>query len=524
MGLVSTGYLDRRIIEKTVRDAMLYVGSSSLNTNAGENLKAALLYSDVEIAHPHWARHSYTHPEIPRAIATTLFGNNDQSVTPYRELQIIAKAAPQLSTHRMLARANGNSDHYQARGYYELERAFAGRVAVRTWEELPKARYCLAKRVDQPARQTLHLDVYNKPIYRILCPKLKTDLMFDGLSGALALLLNHDPTKRIVDSLEISAPDCVVSDGIIAAVGPNRTTGRGHELGVILVANNAVAHDLVAAQIFNLDPNRIEVLQTAIRDGWGPTTVGEIEIGGAGLEGITGLSSKTRFWNFGLQTLAGFETRFQSEHPGFHCQIEKYVESESNITAHSESLVEKALVSWIYKTYDFPKTAMKIAFWPKSPVLTGAASVHEILSSSARSKIITIGTEASDAFEKAIAFTFWQFPLRGWFRLPYGISIRKVQLRNGHRLLWYSLPCSASELTNTNAFSWLFTIAHRGRMTAHLFRTSYLVDRISCLLRNLFSGTSNTQWPRVLTTRLPHNRWWTVPIRPKTSSAPSPEL
>lgn len=503
VGLVPTGYLNRAAIDEAVAKGALYCGNSQF--------KDALVLSDVEMAHTKWARHSYTHPEIVRAIVKNL--TNQLS----GEVRIIAEAAKGLSTHRVLARAHGNSDHYAARGYFELEREFPGRVFVQAAEDLPAARYCLSKNLSDKARQINALEALSLPNMRVLSPKLRTDIMFDGLSGALALLVGHNPLRNVADYLEIANPHLIVSDGIISAVGPNRMTGRGHELGVVLASNDAVAHDMVAARIFNLETDRIEHLKRALSYGWGPAAFSEIELGGAGLDGVLSLSSKTRFWNFGLHTLETFEARFQAEHPGFRLRLQKVTKTASC------TLAEKSVIAWLFKTYDFPKKAMNLAFWPSTKILTDAVSVQNILSAQVPDRVVTLGTAATESFHKAVAMLFWEFPYRKLFRLPYGIIVRSVQLRNGSRAIWYCLPIDATALAATSALSWVLTLIHGGKMTWHLFRPSYVADRLAYLVRFFFKRKPVSKAPRILTSRMPHNAWWIAPIRAKKTLAPAPE-
>ncbi len=126
--------------------------------------------------------------------------------------------------------------------------------------------------------------------YKIWMPKLKFHIVVD-ITNALKLnigilthkerFLYHDDRlhEKIVDLLEPGYPDLVVTDAI--------TVGRGfesspfpHHLGALIISNDPLACDVVAAKIMNYDPEKIIYLAEARDRGYGSLDIKDIEISG----------------------------------------------------------------------------------------------------------------------------------------------------------------------------------------------------------------------------------------------------
>jgi hypothetical protein len=126
--------------------------------------------------------------------------------------------------------------------------------------------------------------------FLVFVPKLKTNVLSHGISGALKLNIgtidskerlfhhHHKLHVKIVDILEAANPDLIVSDGIRLAFGGNQMTQQGTDVGVVVVSTNAVAHDMVCAKLLNLDPFKVEHIREAMDRGYGPTSFEQIEI------------------------------------------------------------------------------------------------------------------------------------------------------------------------------------------------------------------------------------------------------
>ncbi|MCG8685682.1 MAG: DUF362 domain-containing protein [Desulfobacterales bacterium] len=126
--------------------------------------------------------------------------------------------------------------------------------------------------------------------FKIWMPKLKFHIVTD-ITNTLKLnigILNHKERflfhddrlhHKIVDMLEIGYPDLIVSDAI--------TIGRGFEsspypvhLGVILISNEPLACDMVAARILGYDPKKVRHLVEAEKRGYGTLNENEIQVTG----------------------------------------------------------------------------------------------------------------------------------------------------------------------------------------------------------------------------------------------------
>ncbi|MFH1985385.1 MAG: DUF362 domain-containing protein [Pseudomonadota bacterium] len=126
--------------------------------------------------------------------------------------------------------------------------------------------------------------------YRVWMPKLKFHIV-TGITNALKLnmgilthrerFIYHDDRlhEKIVDLLEPGYPDLIVTDAV--------TIGRGFEsspypvhLGAVLIANDPLAADMVAARILGYRPQDIRHLAEAAHRGYGSLDMARITITG----------------------------------------------------------------------------------------------------------------------------------------------------------------------------------------------------------------------------------------------------
>lgn len=126
--------------------------------------------------------------------------------------------------------------------------------------------------------------------YKIWMPKLKFHIVTDitntlklniGILNHKERFLYHDDRlhQKIVDMLEVGYPDVIISDAI--------TIGRGFEsspypvhLGAILISNEPLACDMVAAKILGYDPESVVHLIEARDRGYGSLDFNDIKITG----------------------------------------------------------------------------------------------------------------------------------------------------------------------------------------------------------------------------------------------------
>jgi uncharacterized protein (DUF362 family) len=152
--------------------------------------------------------------------------------------------------------------------------------------------------------------------YKIWMPKLKYHIVCQ-ITNALKLnvgilthkerFLHHDDrlNEKIVDLLEVGYPDLVIPDAITIGHGFESSPEPFH-LGAILIANDPLASDMVAARILNYEPEEVLHLVEARDRGYGSLDFDEIEV--TGDIGIEELSEKTRNIESAFQDLQKVKT------------------------------------------------------------------------------------------------------------------------------------------------------------------------------------------------------------------------
>ncbi len=126
--------------------------------------------------------------------------------------------------------------------------------------------------------------------FKIWMPKLKFHIVTEitntlklniGILNHKERFLYHDDRlhQKVVDMLEIGYPDVIVSDAV--------TIGRGFEsspypvhLGAILIANEPLACDMVAAKILGYEPEAVRHLAEARDRGYGTLDFNDITVTG----------------------------------------------------------------------------------------------------------------------------------------------------------------------------------------------------------------------------------------------------
>ena len=126
--------------------------------------------------------------------------------------------------------------------------------------------------------------------FKIWMPKLKFHIVTDitntlklniGILNHKERFLYHDDRlhHKIADMLEIGYPDLIVSDAV--------TIGRGFEsspypvhLGAILISNDPLACDMVAAKILGYNPDQVMHLAEASARGYGSLDFDDISVSG----------------------------------------------------------------------------------------------------------------------------------------------------------------------------------------------------------------------------------------------------
>ncbi len=229
---------------------------------------------NVVIAHPKIAPSAFTRAEFLDGLLGALTAKKKD------ELKIVMaeKTGAGLPTARMFRHA----------GYFKLKRKH--KIKLLPIEEAKKKTVHLHKGEIQTKVTTAREIVDND--FLVYAPKLKSNVLSQGLSAALKLNIgllldrermrghNYDLDRKIVDLLEVGTPDFIATDAVEIGTGGNQLTQHGRHLGIILMATNPLAHDVVCAHILHLDPQKIQHLRLAHERGYGPLNLNDIEIDG----------------------------------------------------------------------------------------------------------------------------------------------------------------------------------------------------------------------------------------------------
>jgi len=246
---------------------------------------------NVVMAHHKVTPSAYTRPEFLDGLMTVLERSGGQNVS----ITVAEKCGAAIPTSRMFRRA----------GYYQLRKKH--KFKLQPIEEARKTTVQLKKgKIHQKIRTAKAIVEHDFLIY---APKLKTNSLSHGLTAAVKLNIgilcdgermwnhNYNLDEKIVDLLEVGYPDFIATDAIEVSLGGNHLTQHGRHLGVIVMAANPVAHDVVCARIFHLDPDKIGHLAAARERGYGSLSLDEIEL--AGDVTLDELRERTQGWETG---------------------------------------------------------------------------------------------------------------------------------------------------------------------------------------------------------------------------------
>lgn len=126
--------------------------------------------------------------------------------------------------------------------------------------------------------------------YKIWMPKLKFHIVTEitntlklniGILTHKERFLYHDDRlhQKVVDMLEIGYPDIIVSDAVTIGKGFESSPYPVH-LGAIIISNEPLACDMVAAKILNYEPDQVLHLVEAKERGYGSLDFDDITVSG----------------------------------------------------------------------------------------------------------------------------------------------------------------------------------------------------------------------------------------------------
>ncbi len=230
-----------------------------------------LIKPNVVTANRGYIHHAYTEPRVVEAMVRVLRqGGGSPRVT-------VGESGGIAIPTRMF---------FSASGYYRMGRRLGVPVVDFNEEQtrevpLHRGRWHRTMRV---AKSLYEAD------YKIWMPKLKYHIVAE-ITHALKLnmgilthaerFLYHDDrlNEKIVDLLEIGWPDLIVSDMVVIGKG-FESSPYPVDLGAVMIADDPVAADMVAARILNYRPEQVGHLVEASRRGYGALDFADVKIGG----------------------------------------------------------------------------------------------------------------------------------------------------------------------------------------------------------------------------------------------------
>lgn len=242
-----------------------------------------LIKPNVVMANTSYVHHSYTDPRVVEAMVNSLRtreSNPDITIGESGGIGMPTRLMFADSGFRKLAkRLNVPLRNFNA------ERTAQVKLARAKWHKTMRV-----------AKSLYEAD------YKIWMPKLKYHIVCQ-ITNALKLnigilthkerFIYHDDrlNEKIVDLLEIGYPDLIVTDAITIGHGFESSPYPFH-LGVIMISNDPLATDMVAARMLNYQPEEVAHLMEARERGYGSLDFDDIEI--CGDADIEELSAKTR--------------------------------------------------------------------------------------------------------------------------------------------------------------------------------------------------------------------------------------
>ncbi len=336
--------------------------------------------------------------------------------------------------------------------------------------------------------------------YRVVyMPKLRSSHFTQGFSGAVRLgcernLTNiqinagrvHHNDERLVDMLEVVFPDIIVSDGIFIPSGASETALSGEELGIVIISNNPVAHDLIAAQLMSRDPFSIKHLAIAVARGWSPKDMRQIQIGGATPEVLDSIQNKSRFWRSPILGVRDFETRFNEEFVNHSFSLEVLKRKQKTST------IESVFLEWLLSFYEERHRRHEMVKWPRLSVVLESFRNLDVFP-----KFRNVCVPSREHFESLAPFVVESQPLLKIGRM----RVNRVRLVNGktYRFFWV-----ATDLPTQRDLHLLFFMASKGRIMHRALFWKYFLETPSHVKPQI-SGFEPT-------TLLSQNDWWVTPL------------
>ncbi len=465
IGIVQTGYLDQQKISDQIREGIIYChAATELETLKPKQIlvKPRFMILDESIS-----KNSCTHPFIIES-----------------SLKHISEFSPHSNQKVLLER-----NQYNIANNEFTEKLNYSKFPLLYEEDTEQVNYIYTKDYKSKFHKCLATSQWLHSNYNVFIPKIMGDSQSEGFAGAVRLgldnsLINYEP-DQISQFLEIAFPNLIIGDGIYLPIAGNRSTQRSQELGLILIANNPIAHDIVAATIMNLDPSKIQHLSKSISLGWGPESINEIELGGAGENGLKLLTQKTRNYRSSTFSLLNIKSKYEYENPGLKFPFELLINPENK----KQKLLSNILLDSISTAMDAIQTKSKLSKWPKWTVCVGVLQKYP--------RNNTILCLDQDSLNSVLTLSSQILKKYKLFRIEY----HHLMLKNGENYLAIFFDLNKINPYLSLAFKFLIISFARIRLP---------ILKLKTLLRILKTKSLPIVSDKViLTSTLPHNDWWT---------------
>jgi uncharacterized protein (DUF362 family) len=259
-----------------------------------------LIKPNVVFANKNYSQHAFTNPDLVGTVADQVRGYPGVD-----DLSIGESGGFAIPTRL----------NFKESGYYEMGRKY--NVPITDFNE------------DKYVKVDLKRGKYHKTLlcprlihdadFKIWMPKLKYHICCE-ITNALKLnigsllhkerMLFHDDrlNDKIVDILEIGYPDLIVTDAVTIGHG-FESCAKPFHLGLIMISNDPIASDIVAAQILGYKPHEVNHLRIASERGYGSIDPASVKV--LGDIGIEELARRTAGIVSEFQDMQKLDTRIR---------------------------------------------------------------------------------------------------------------------------------------------------------------------------------------------------------------------
>ncbi len=259
-----------------------------------------LIKPNVVFANKNYSQHAFTYPDLVGTVADRV-----RSFPGVAELSVGESGGFAIPTRL----------NFKESGYYDM--GLRHHVPVIDFNEDKYVKVELKK--GKYHKTLLCPRLIHEADFKIWMPKLKYHICCE-ITNALKLnigsllhkerMLFHDDrlNDKIVDILEIGYPDLVITDAVTIGHG-FESCAKPFHLGLIMISNDPVASDVVAAQILGYRPEEVRHLRIASQRGYGSIDPASVKV--LGDIGIEELARRTSGIVSEFQDMQKLDTRIR---------------------------------------------------------------------------------------------------------------------------------------------------------------------------------------------------------------------